>query len=372
MSYSYDRYETQRRRQPYGASSRRSTLGYWVPLALTVTAATISLAAWIWSERSDDDDDDEYDDRGGPPPAPNYGDSQPGQAGYAHGEETLHVEDDSMMARMSGALRRTPSPQQLFDGAREHVVAGVTAAGAVVGGALSSIREEDKRDFEDHSRWSEEAASRAEAEAKGVRGPQTMGGQASTGAVSRQARPAGGRRKAVAIVVSAQVEHQSQAEEDVAYLQEHAVSRRSQFPRRVDANIRIAVDPLPSPATHKRRHPRLRAHLRPRPEATPPRQTILLLPTRRLHRLLLLEHRPGRPPHPRRRRRQAPLDPRLGPLLLTHAVAHVHRALHASPSFSGKPYHDNPLHDAQRARAPTAASGAGDRVRARIAVGQRR
>ena len=238
MSYSYDRYETQRRRQTYGASSRRSTLGYWVPLALTVTAATVGLAAWIWSERRDDDD--EYDDRGGPPPpAPRHGESQPDQTVYARGEgsarrqETTYVEDESMMARMSGALRRTPSPQQLFDGARERVVAGVTAAGAVVGGALASIREEDKGDFEDHSRWSEEAGKKAEVEAKGMQTTATIGGAASTaasstGASTRQARPVGGRRKAVAIVVSSEVEHHNQAEEDVSYLQEHAVSRPSQ------------------------------------------------------------------------------------------------------------------------------------------------
>lgn len=226
MSYSYDRYETQRRRQTTNASPRRSTLGYWVPLALTVTAATVGLAAWIWSERRDDDDDDEgYDNGGGPPPARDYGDSQPDQAIYARRGETTHVEDESMMGRMSGALRRTPSPQQLFDGARERVVAGMTAAGAAVGGALSSIREEDKGDFEDHSRWSEEAETRAGVASKGVGSTQTtVGGAASNRGGTRQARPAGGRQKAVAIVVSADVEHHGQAEEDESYLQEHAVS----------------------------------------------------------------------------------------------------------------------------------------------------
>ncbi|KAA6406574.1 MAG: hypothetical protein FRX48_09629 [Lasallia pustulata] len=242
MSYSYDRYETQRRRQTTNASPRRSTLGYWVPLALTVTAATVGLAAWIWSERRDDDDDDEgYDNGGGPPPARDYGDSQPDQAIYARRGETTHVEDESMMGRMSGALRRTPSPQQLFDGARERVVAGMTAAGAAVGGALSSIREEDKGDFEDHSRWSEEAETRAGVASKGVGSTQTtVGGAASNRGGTRQARPAGGRQKAVAIVVSADVEHHGQAEEDESYLQEHA-SILSHLPQHIDSDTRIFV-----------------------------------------------------------------------------------------------------------------------------------
>lgn len=34
-------------------------MGYWVPLALTVGIATIGIAAWIWSERSDDDDNND-------------------------------------------------------------------------------------------------------------------------------------------------------------------------------------------------------------------------------------------------------------------------------------------------------------------------
>ena len=247
MSYSYERHETQRRRQTYGASGRRSTFGYWIPLAFTVTVATIGLAAWIWSERQDDDYDE---DREGPPP-PGYGDSKPEQAAYARREETTQVEDEGMMARMSGALRRTPSPQQLFDGASKRVVAGVTAAGAAVGGALSSIREEDKRDFEDHSRWSEEAETRAEIESKGIRPTPTVGGTQSMGASSRQARPAAGRRKAVAIVVSSDIDHHHQADEDVSYLQEHAVSLESRPMRQADAENNTAVHPLPFTRTSR-------------------------------------------------------------------------------------------------------------------------
>ena len=220
---SYDRLETSRGRQGYGASTRGSTFGYWVPLMLTVTVATIGLAAWIWKERSDDDDYDDNRKRPGGA-SPVYGNVGPGQPAYARGSENQPPDDASMMARMSGALRRTPSPQQIFDGASRRVVAGVTAAGAAVGGALSSIREEDKRDFEDHSRWSEEAKAQ-------VGGPPTSGmpqagSQPVMDSSSRQVvqgPKSEGKRRAVAIVVSAESKHHGPHEEEVAYIQAHAV-----------------------------------------------------------------------------------------------------------------------------------------------------
>lgn len=237
MSYSYDRYDRQRR-QTHGASSRRSALGYWLPLAVTVTVATVGLAAWIWSERKDDKSDD-YDRRGegrppqGPPQGPPSEFTGPGsgQMPQARGEDGIHMEEESVMARMSGALRRTPSPQQLFDGASRRVAAGVAAAGAVVGGALSSIREEDKRDFEDHSRWSEEAEFRGEAVQgqSGTRrreegaGPETklMESSSSTRQVTQSGSSTKGKIKTVAIVVSADIDdHHS---DDTAHHEEHAV-----------------------------------------------------------------------------------------------------------------------------------------------------
>lgn len=152
MSFSYERYDKR-----WENRSRRSALGYWVPLAVTVTLATAGLAAWAWSEwgndsssSSDDDDDLSYgEDRG-----PLRNSRQP-----EHGNVEVTQDDEGLVARMSGAIRRTPSPQQLIDGASRRVSATVAAAGAMVGGALTSIREESHGNdhFGDHTRWSEEA-----------------------------------------------------------------------------------------------------------------------------------------------------------------------------------------------------------------------
>ena len=242
---SYDRYETTRRRQVYGGTTRKSAFGHWIPLALTVTVATVGLVAWIWKERNESE---EYDNNrkgpgggsrpdggtgtggpgtGGPPeamggPPPNYMNSGVGQPPYARGPEAQPMEDASMLARMSGALRRTPSPQQIFDGASRRVAAGVAAAGAVVGGALSSIREEDKRDFEDHSRWSEEA--QAQFGISPLPGAQDARAAPPVGSTVRQlGTKVSDKRKAVAIVISAEAHHHHPGEDEVTYLQEHAV-----------------------------------------------------------------------------------------------------------------------------------------------------
>lgn len=236
MSYSYDRYE---RRQTGGGSSRRSALGYWLPLALTVTAATVGIAAWIWSERKDDESDDYYskgDDRPPAGPPSEFSGPGPGQTSYTRRDGGQNLEDEGMVARVSGALRRTPSPQQLLDGASRRVAAGVAAAGAAVGGALSSIREEDKRDFEDHSRWSEEAEYRTGGVHAGIEGGNTLNRAApepravepssSTRQVTQSGARTAGKRKTVAVVVSADTNYHSD-NEDVSYLQEHAVGRAS-------------------------------------------------------------------------------------------------------------------------------------------------
>lgn len=188
-----------------GSSRRRHGLwSHWVPLVVTVTVATVGVAAWVWSQRTaeeiDDKDDDarhlDYDNpdhgdnpayapshdapgvRGGPPSFKS--DPRPDEVGYG----TTHDADpagSTWGARMSGALRRTPSPQHIFDRAGKTVAAGVAAAGTAVGSALAAIREEDKAAYADHETWSEEA------DAKKDKAP---------GSSNR-------KRKTVAIVVSA-------------------------------------------------------------------------------------------------------------------------------------------------------------------------
>lgn len=189
-------------------SRRHGVWSHWVPLAVTVTVATVGVAAWVWSQRAngEEDEDDEaqqhlgYDDadpddnnnetphggvaRGGPPSF--RSDPRPDEVGYGTTQAAAAAAADatgssSWGARMSGALRRTPSPQQFLDRAGKTVAAGVAAAGTAVTGALAAIREEDKAAFADHETWSEEA------DAKKEKPP---------GASSK-------RRKTVAIVVSA-------------------------------------------------------------------------------------------------------------------------------------------------------------------------
>lgn len=267
MSYRYERYDTQnRRRGGYGASGQRTTFGYWVPLVLTVTAATAGLAAWIWSERREDDDD--YPDRRrdyGPPPGdappggfpqagpPGYGGVGPGETSVARTTETTNirtqqVEEDTMLGRMSGALKRTPSPQQIFDGASRTVVAGVAAAGAMVGTALSSIKEEDKRDYEDHSRWSEEAEGRATGiemrSESGTRGAAT--GIGATMDAAGRPSPANRKRKSVAIVVSSIAIDDGFGNDHDTFDQEHAVLFPSQKSRYTSNSWQSILAHLPA------------------------------------------------------------------------------------------------------------------------------
>ncbi|KAJ6111220.1 hypothetical protein N7486_003455 [Penicillium sp. IBT 16267x] len=221
----------------FSSTGRRTAMGYYIPLALTVGVAAVSIAAWIWSERHDDDDDhpDDAESHHAPPPPgavagdfppPAYGtgsyardigaDAAPGDAQY----------DPSFMARMQGALRRTPSPQQIFDGASRKVVAGVTAAGQFVGGALTSIREENRGDFEDHTRWSEEAQSRAKESGEQTTSVPTMSGALPGRAPGQHSLDK--KKKTVVIVVSSLTPSDS---DDFA--SEHA-SILSHLPEHVD------------------------------------------------------------------------------------------------------------------------------------------
>lgn len=228
MSYSYERYE--RRRQ-----NNRSTFGFWVPLVFTVTAATIGVAAWVLKERRENDDSSSSDDAdlsygddkdyGRPPPRP----PRPGDRQFdaqSQGVERRDVqEDDGIVARMSGAIRRTPSPQQVFDAASRKVAAGVAAAGALAGGALSSIREEGKDDYGDHSRWSEEATLRRNVEAQSEQSRSAVVTHADAFSASvRQAQAPESKRKTVMVVLSADISLEMLHDQTGSYHTENAVS----------------------------------------------------------------------------------------------------------------------------------------------------
>lgn len=207
MSRQYEYERTTRRTTTSLSRSGLSGLRHWVPLGLTVLVATVGIAAWIWSERQDDEDDIDGTDGAiissdsvyprdrDPSRNATIDDSVPfdGGAGY--------------LARMSGALKRTPSPQQFLDGASRNIVAGVAAAGAVVGSALTSIREEDKHAYKDHKTWSEEADIRT----------------ADAGPVETSISTYSGRRKTVAVVVSATSTGSEGVSEDGDYHHEHTV-----------------------------------------------------------------------------------------------------------------------------------------------------
>jgi hypothetical protein len=193
---------------------------------VTATLAAGGLVAWALKAREDahhnadeHEDDDalsygEHTDNEGKgkrpsrPPVgpggrpPSYGVGE-GVAGSATTVDQK-VEDTTLLGRVSGAIKRTPSPQQLFDGAKTKVVAGVAAAGAVMGGALGSIREDKEDDFADHQRWKETTGSN----------------------VSGSSRVPGARnRKTVAIVLSADDgDVPLDEEEEKGYRSEHAVS----------------------------------------------------------------------------------------------------------------------------------------------------
>lgn len=179
----------------FSTTGTRTALGYWIPLAVTVTVATIGLAAWVWSERSDsvDADDDAKDrDRDGPI---TLEDTTTTTADDTTDDDARgHPDNASVLARVHSALRRTPSPQQIFDGASRRVVAGMTAAGAVFGGALGAIHEEGNGDFEDHSRWAEPTPPAV------LEGTNRGGGFTASGALRTDTPKA---RQSVAIVVSA-------------------------------------------------------------------------------------------------------------------------------------------------------------------------
>lgn len=205
-------------------SRRRGVWSHWIPLAVTVTVATVGVAAWVWSQRSREEEeaeaapadlDYENADYGENPPYgadtrdPRHSTAKPTteRDGVNDGEGDVHPEASGVAAgwgaQMSGALRRTPSPQQFLSHAGKTIAAGV----ATVGSALASIREDDKNAYADHETWSEEAEARQE---KPPSKP------------SARPRDPDQRRKTVAIVVSADTGVDDFDEQE---FHEHAVRR---------------------------------------------------------------------------------------------------------------------------------------------------
>lgn len=217
---------------------RTGALGTWVPLVVTAAVATVSVAAWIWSQRKDrteefetnsalQDLDYENADYGDNPP---YGASSEGRL-----KPPTHSPNAQAQQQAEGGgwgLQRTPSPADFFNSAKRQVAAGVTAAGAAVGTALSAIREEDslRSEFADDETWSDPgtqkqvenvatSSSRNDAppvvQPTTVTAPVTAPATASIAASSNKNQ----RRKKVAIIVSAD-SHVEAGDEEV----EHAVS----------------------------------------------------------------------------------------------------------------------------------------------------
>ncbi|KAI1813059.1 hypothetical protein GGS20DRAFT_554868 [Poronia punctata] len=225
-------------------SRRRGVWSHWVPLAVTLTIATVGVAAWAWSQRNNDEEegdvapaDLDYDNADyGENPAygANRGDPRqshvkPSVAGddASYGIGEVHPEASGVAAgwgaQMSGALRRTPSPQQFLSNAGKTVAAGVAGVGAVVGSALASIREEDKNAYADHETWSEEAEARKEK---------------TSSRSSPRPHDSGKHRKTVVIVVSADT---NADDFDEVGIHEHA-SVLSYIPKDVDfSRIKLFV-----------------------------------------------------------------------------------------------------------------------------------
>ncbi|CAK7275139.1 hypothetical protein SEPCBS119000_006528 [Sporothrix epigloea] len=248
----------------YDNTRRRGVLTHWVPLVLTLTIATAGVAAWAWSQRSRDDDyeDDEAEqlqqqqqqqqqrpgtyangsnrfDQQPPQPYadrldhdradygnnPAYGASTPQQSVVGAADPSVA---SGWSARMSGALGRTASPQHWMGNASKAVTAGISAASAVVGGAIASIREGDKDAYADHETWSEEVDARNE-RPSAPSAPTVVSATSGATATPFSKDAIGRKRKTVAVVVSA--DHFVDADENGFY--EHA-SILSYIPRATD------------------------------------------------------------------------------------------------------------------------------------------
>jgi hypothetical protein len=216
---------------------------------------------------------------------PSYAEVRPGEVAYGTVE---HQQPQSYIAQMSGALggalRRTPSPQQFIDGATRSVAAGVAAAGAAVGSALFSIREENA--YTDHKTWSEEAEVRrpgASPDAPSRNVEKRSGNK--TGSSAAPATVSGNRRKTVAIVVSADSGHHDGLEEH-DHFHEHAV-RICRFRWLNFADHAVYL--IPPPSEHGfLEDTTFCSDIRPRVEGTSPR--LWCQSSSRFPELVVLKH----------------------------------------------------------------------------------
>lgn len=220
----YDRYDARGPRGAARPAARHSLLGFWVPVAMTTAIAAGGLAAWVIGSRTQhhpssasasDDDDLSYGEGGtdhGAGPSGRRPAGPPGAEGARASGADVGPEDAGILGRVAGAIRRSPSPQQMLDGAGKRVAAGVAAAGAAAGAALSAIREDhgEDDDFADHERW------RREELAAGARG----------GGSAREAPARARGARTVAIVVSAA---EGRVEEEKGWKSEQAVSGSVSF-----------------------------------------------------------------------------------------------------------------------------------------------
>ena len=262
-SFNYDRYD----RRQSSSRNNRSALGFYVPLILTVTVATAGLAAWVWSSREDSRDYNSDDDL-------SYGEDSAQERRQGRSTVGRDVSgfsaaeaggegwgDGTLLGRAHGVIRRTPSPQQLFDTVSKKTAAGWAAAGEAAGAALASIREEDRDEaFGDHSRWSEEATLRRNVEAQSRDSGVAVDTHTRSFAETvRKAEGRGdkewGKRKTVVLVVSAESLSDIDHDNEGSYREENAVSRSiCHLGRRApntDDNNRPSSPTSPTPTSQK-------------------------------------------------------------------------------------------------------------------------
>lgn len=270
-SWSYsDSFSSSRRSRQHGVFT------FWVPVVLTTTLVIGGAAAWIWSQREEEDDDGHLSYGEDHTDNEHYGPRPPGAGGAAggyesegntttyttatYGAESRYGEsramgekggEETVVSRLTGGMiRRTPSPQQVFDVVSKRTAAGMAAAGAAVTGALSSIREEGNNgnEYEDHSRWSEEQILRRQLEVEArssesasavATNTEAFGAAVRAGASERDNKRSGAR-KTVAVVVSADtgLDNNDLSGDDArgGFGAEHAVSRKASYIDPVHAN----------------------------------------------------------------------------------------------------------------------------------------